>query len=460
MRARTTLAILIAATSVASAQPADPYAPAQPADPYGPAPTPPAPTPPAPTPPRQTPPSDVPPTSPGPEDPVLAEQIALDLVMRAQQLFDARVFVDAKQLAVEALVKSPKGAAAEHARFLIKSVNKQLGIADSPDPTQPAPPVDLTPIQDPAQPAVPVLPPQPEVPGAANAKLATRVHGGLYLGLIGATIGSFFSKDTPEGGAIPVGIAAGVAGGLYLPRLIAKRSWTEAQIRTAGSGSVWGGVIGGLFADAVKIDSTSARQVLVGASIGSTVGLLGGAGMASRNRLTRGDIALLDTFAGVGAIGGLTMGMLMQPVEGEAYSVNSILGATAGVLVGVIAGPQTNTTPRRMLRVAGLAAAGGAAPFLLYAAIYDRSGHGDERLVGALSSIGLVGGLYLGFRLTSDLDVDLDTQGAPAEDDAPAAVVGRHSDGRWSLGAVAISPLSLELAPQPGLAIPVIGGAF
>jgi len=455
MRTRTTLAVLIVATTVANAQPADPYGPAQPADPYGPAPTPtPAPRPPPP------PPTDQPPTSPGPDDPVLAEQIALDLVMRAQQLFDARVFVDAKQLAVEALVKSPKGGAAEHARFLIKAVNKQLGIADAPDPTQPTPLADLTPVQDPAQPAVPVLPPQPEVPGAANAKLATRVHGGLYLGLLGATIGSFFSKDTPAGGAIPLGIAAGVAGGLYLPRLLANRSWSEAQIRTAGSGSVWGGVIGGLFADAVKIDSTSARQVLVGATIGSTVGLLGGAGLASRNRLTRGDVALVDTFAGVGAIGGLTMGMLMQPAEGEAYSVNSILGAAAGVVVGVIAGPNTNTTPRRMLRVAGLAAAGGAAPFLLYAAAYDRTGHGDERLVGALSSIGLVAGLYLGFRLTRDLDVDLDVHGAPAQDDAPAGIVGRQSDGRWSVGAVAIAPLSLELAPQPGLAIPLVGGAF
>ncbi len=448
MGARTTLAVLIAATTAAAGQPADPYAPAQPADPYGPAPT---------ADPVRPPGATVP--APGVDDWVLAEQIALDLVMRAQQLFDARVFVDAKQLAVEALVKSPKGAAAEHAKFLIKLVNKQLGITDAPDPSAPA--VGLTPVQDPTQPVgPPVIPPQPELPGAHAARNAARVHGALYAGLIGATIGSFFSKDTPAGGAIPLGIAAGLVGGLYLPRLIEKRSWSDAQIRTVGSGSVWGGVIGGLFADAVKIDSTRATHVLVGASIGSTVGLLGGAALATRNRMTRGDVALVDTFASVGALGGLTIGMLMQPAEGEAYSVNAILGTVGGAVVGLIAGPQTNTTQRRMLRVAGVAAAGGAAPFLLYAAIYDRSGHGDERTVGALSSIGLVAGLYLGFRLTSDLDVGLDVQATPAADDAPAAVVGRHSDGRWSLGALSISPLSPELAPQPGLAVPVLGGAF
>lgn len=434
MRACTTLAVLIAATSIASAQPADPYGTSRPPTP----------------------------TSTGPDDPVLAEQIAQSLVLRAQELYDARVFVDAKQLAVEALVKSPKGAAAEHARFLIKSVNKQLGIADAPDPTKPAEAVELTPIADPTVPTAPVVPAQPEAPSSGTARGAARVHGGLYGGLLGATIGSLFSNDTPEGGAIPLGIAGGLAAGLYLPRVIARHDWTEAQVRTAGAGSVWGGVIGGLFADAVKLEGTRARHVLIGASIASTAGMLAGAGLASRNKLTRGDVALVDTFAGVGAIGGLTIGMLMQPVEGEAYSVNAILGTAAGVVIGLVAAPNTNTTQRRMARVAGAAAIGGGAPFLLYAAIRGDQSDGDERLVGALSSIGLVAGLYVGFRLTRTLDVDLDVGDRPSTevDDAPAAVIGRSSAGRWSLGALAITPLSPTLAPQPGLAVPVLGGAF
>ena len=68
--------LLLLASSVASAQPTDPPA-EQPLDPYA-----------TPAPP------------PGAEDPVLAEQIAQALVHRAQELYDARVYVDAKQLAV------------------------------------------------------------------------------------------------------------------------------------------------------------------------------------------------------------------------------------------------------------------------------------------------------------------------------------------------------------------------
>src|SRR5215467_6141726 len=83
------------------------------------------------------------------KDPVLSEQIAEQLVARAQELFDAKVYVDAKQLAVEALMESPKGNAAERAKFIIKNVNAQLGITDdggAPPVVQPIAPVDTTPI--------------------------------------------------------------------------------------------------------------------------------------------------------------------------------------------------------------------------------------------------------------------------------------------------------------------------
>ena len=81
---------------------------------------------------------------------MLDEQIAEQLVTRAQELFDAKFYQDAKQLAVEALNKSPKGSAAERARFLIKSVNQHLNIPEDPPPAPPSDTkVDLTPIGDP-----------------------------------------------------------------------------------------------------------------------------------------------------------------------------------------------------------------------------------------------------------------------------------------------------------------------
>jgi hypothetical protein len=202
---------------------------------------------------------------------------------------------------------------------------------------------------------------------------------------------------------------------------------------------------------------------MVAASIGSTVGGLGGYALMSNRRLTRGDVALIDTLAGIGAVGGLTIGMVMQPAESEAYSLNSVFGIAAGVVVGMVAAPQTNTTPRRMLRVAGWSALGGAAPFLLYAAIRSKSSTVDERVTGLLSSGGLIAGAYLGFRLTRGMDEGLDTLDGKrhaASDDAPVALVGRGSDGRWGLGGIGLTPLSPALAPQHGMALQLVGGAF
>lgn len=441
------VAAVIASLTAAQAQPA-------------PVPVPPAPAPAAPDAAPAPAPAPTPPASQTPPDSVLAEQVAATLVARAQELYAEQVFADAKQLAVEAMVKSPRGPAAEQARALIKQINAQLGIADEPvDPpaeATPPPPAD-TPIEAPPKAEQP-----PEAPSRAN-RITARVHSGLYAGLLGATVGSWFDGDSPSV-ALPLGVAGGLAGAMYLPRLIDKLDWHEAQIRTMGAGTVWGGVIGGLFADAVKTNGTTARHVLGGSSIGATLGGLGGALLARSDKLTRGDVALVDTLAGIGTFGGFTIGMLMQPAESEAYSVNAILGTAGGVLVGLIAAPQTNTTPRRMARVAGAAALGGGVPFLLYAAIRDSGTSADERVTGALSTVGLVAGAWIGFRLTRHLDRDLDVLPGRApkddDDDAPLALIGRHSDGRWGLNGLTVQPLSRALAPEPGMAVPVLGAAW
>jgi len=416
------------------------------------------------------------PQDPYAPDPVLNEQIAEQLVARAQELLDARIYLDAKQLAVEALVKSPKGTAADRARFIIKVVNQHLNIQEDPAPTppsevQPTDNVDLTPIQDPTTatfdptrdpPPVQVQPDAPEVPDGRNAAI---VHATIYGGVLGATAGAFMNSDNPATVPVPPGIGTGLGAGFLAHRYSRRLEWDEAQIRTAGSMNLWGGMVGGLFGAAVsgakQGEAPSAKGILLGASLGSTAGLLAGVGLARNHRMTRGDVALVDTLAGIGTVGGLTMGMLMQPKQNEAYAVNSLLGAAGGVVVGVIAGPNTNTTPRRMLRVAGLAAAGGALPFLLYAGIYDGNTDKDERVIGLLSSAGLVAGAYLGFRLTKNMDVGLDVHGKPQPQDAPAAVVGRNSDGSWGFGGLALGPLSKTLASdQRGMGVTLLGGAF
>ncbi len=397
-------------------------------------------------------------------DPILAEQIAQQLVGRAQELLDAKIWLDAKQLAVEALVESPKGGSAEHAKYIIKLVNQQLGIKEEAPPPPPKPPVaDTTPFDDSTKHQD--VPQQPEG-GTRSPRTAATVHAAIAGGLLGATIGSLFDTDSPAKGAVPVGAVFALGAGWFVPKLFDRWHWDEAQVRTVGAGSVWGGVVGGLFADVVtgaNGGDTSAPGILVGATIGSTLGVLGSSSLASDHKFTRGDVALVDTLAGIGTAGGLTLGMLMQPAQGEAYSLNAAIGATAGVIAGYVAAPQTNTTPGRMLRVAGVSAIGGAVPFLLYAAIHDSSTDSDERIVGALSTAGLVGGAWLGFYLTRNYEVGLDVpDGKPAEkDDAPPAVVGRSSDGHWGLGGLALSPLSPKLANhQQGMAVTVLGATF
>lgn len=463
------LALALCAVAVpAAAQPVDPYSPAPPASTPAPAPAP-APTP-APAPlPAPSPAPATPAPAPGTRDPVLAEQVAEQLVARAQELFDAKMFVDAKQLAVEALVESDKGPAAQHAQFLIAQVNQQLGIRETtppsstpPKPTETKPAkVDNTPIQDPTL-RVDATP-APEGGEHHDGRIAAAVHAGLAGGLLGAAIGSWFDSNNPAAGAVPMGIVGGAVAALFVPRLV--RSWDEAKVRTVGSGTVWGGAVGGLFSEIVlgsNDRSPSGGGILVGAALGAAAGGVGGWLLTRERPLTRGDVALVDTMAGIGTVGGLTLGMLMQPAQTEAYSLNAMLGAMAGVTVGLIAAPQTNTTPRRMLRVAGLAAAGGVAPFLLYAAINDSSTNSDERLTGALSTLGLVGGAWLGFYLTRHMDEGLDVPDgvAPKSADAPPAVVGRASDGTWQLGGLGLMATSPALTNRTAVSLTLLGGRF
>ncbi|MCX5744254.1 MAG: hypothetical protein NT062_17330 [Proteobacteria bacterium] len=436
--------ILVVATSLVGGA-----AQAQPVDPYGP-------------PPPLTPPSGPTTTQPppAPADPVLAEQVAEQVVARAQELYDAKLYLDAKQLAVEAAVTSPSGPAADHARMIIKLVNQQLGIRDDgPGAEQ----VDTAPITDPTLPPT-VLP--PVIEGGPHPDLVTSVHGGLFGGLLGAMIGTAVSSQPTKqaGGAVGFGIAGALGAALLAPRLVAKLGWNESQVRTVGSGTVWGGALGAFIGDIVTgLQGTSGRLILISASIGSIVGGLAGAGLASRDTLTRGDVALVDTFAGMGTMGGLTLGMIMQPAQTEAYSLNAAVGTVGGVLVGLVAAPQVEATPRRMLRVAGSAALGGAIPFLLYAGIHDPESSSDDQVIGLLSTGGLVFGAYLGFRYTKGMDEGLDTRTGkkPVVDDAPPAAVTRTSDGAWTIGTIAPRQLSRALDDrQHGTAFTLVGGAF
>lgn len=425
----TSLAAVLAASTAASAQPVDPYAPVTGA-------------------------------------PQLSDEVAASLVARAQELFEAKVYLDAKQLAVEALIKAPNGPSSARAKAIIKASNAALGIVESP-----APVADHTPLTDPsmepnAQPVTdPAMPPRQPAATGSSYRAAAMTHGALFGGSLGGMIGALVRPDHQASGAVLFGLPLAAAGAFVAPEVARKFDADNAQVLTLGAGNLWGGVIGGMFAATVEGGNggkVTGAGIMLGSTIGATLGTLGTLGFAKDHQFSEGDVALIDTFAGIGTLGGLTVGMLMQPAQREAYAVNSILGTAAGLVTGYVVAPMTNTTPRRMARVAGLSLAGGAAPFLLYAAIYDSHASYDERLVGSLSSLGLIGGAWLGFYLTRDLDVGLDvnTRKKKDDDDAPPAMLGRNSSGRWALDGLALKPLDPRLAPQAGMALTLIGATF
>jgi hypothetical protein len=404
--------------------------------------------------PTSVPSAPAPTASADPAEAQLAEEIAFSVASRAQELLDAKQYVDAKQLAVEAIARSPRGVAAERAQLIIRAANTGLGIPNPEDPPIPEPGTD-EPASDPKD--------EPAVTLSAEDRSASRpyalVHGGLYGGLIGATLGGL--ADDSAGVEAVVGAAGAAAGAYFLPRLLTR--YSVEQVRTIGSASVWGGAIGGLLADVTTgLASTSPRQVLIGATLGSTAATAGGLYLARRRTFTRGDVALIDTLTSIGAAGGLTLGLAMQPVESEGYSLNAVLGATAGIVTGFVAAPQTETTQRRMLRVAGGAAAGGAAPWLVYLAFADSETNNDEQVFGLLSTAGLLVGAYFGLRWTRGMDAGKDVHdihGAPLTvDDSPPALLRRSSRGQLAFGSLGMR--TTAAAPQTAYVFDVLAGRF
>jgi hypothetical protein len=424
--------------------PAD-VAPAPPASPSGAAPA-------APSDPPGAPAASSSPAVPDPAAAQLAEEIAFSLTARAQQLLDNKQYADAKQLATEAIARSPRGVAAERAQLILRAANTALGIA-TPAP----PPVESVPEDPYPEPPDAPAPASGPVEGSTSARTYALVHTSLYGGLVGATLGSLVDDSVAvEAGVGAVGAAAGA---YFLPRLLTRRYDAE-QIRTVGSASLWGGVVGGLLADVTtSLDDTSPRQVLLGATLGATVTTAGGLLLTRSRPFTHGDVLLTDTLAAMGATGGLTLGLAMQPFETEGYSLNAALGVAAGVAVGMVAAPQIDATPKRVAYIAGGAAAGAAAPWLLYLLVADGDTNNDEQAFGLVSTAGMLAGAYLGLRWSRHLIKGQDVhERSAAADDAPPALLRRSSTGSFAFGGPSLR--ASQQAPERAYVVDVLAGRF
>lgn len=392
VRSRDPIAVLTAVAMTASAAPR--LAGAQPLDPYD---------------------SPPPPIDPAPadgavaaddRDPEMDEAVALALVNRARELMVIESWLDAQQLLNEAIIRSPDGAAAAEARTLLETVNGKLGIVTNSEPVV-GPIEDVDTVDPYADAQIDTMMPPVETPRPSGGRKFM-----LHAGAMGALIGGF------------IGDAA------------------TADVEPSE-------------VDGDDVDTEDANGILGGALIGGLAGLAVGAAFRNSSWMTTDDIAVIDSFAGMGMFGALSLGALMQPEEGEAYSINAIFGIGGGALVGYMTAKRRDISARRMGRVDLYALAGGLAPWLIFLASDGTAD--DAQYAGFFSMAGIAGGAWLGFRTTRGWD------GSSVVTDAPPALVRRGSDGSWTTGAPGFRPAEdPRLGPTlgKGLAATLVGVTF
>jgi len=415
----------------------------------------------------------------------LDEAVAAALIARGNVLFNARDYANARQLFVEALVRSPNGPRAILALDMLKQANTKLGNKDvfsgAPKvlrpPNKDAPidpygtgtktnPGDVKKTGEPIDPYAdpktagskikdntgepldpyatgkndkPNLPAQKDDPGA-DRRARTMLIG--WGGLLGLTVGLALggpdddSADGGGGGAALLGIVgAGATAGLayYLTR---KRKLTAGQSAAIMSAGTWGAYNIGLLTDTFKTQGTSTNDVFAGLAVGGVLGVAAGAAYALKYKPTQNEVAVINSFGGYGTLAGFMLGLAMDPPETEAYSVNGMLGSIGGLAVGMFAAKKLKVSRSRMLRVdlgAGLGTA--AAWALFYPLISDDSTRSDEQTTGFVSVLSGIGGAYAAWYLTRKMDKKKKKSVLDAGVSSPyPSLLRRSSKGAWSKG--------------------------
>jgi len=343
----------------------------------------------------------------GDKDPTIAEAVAAALVARARELIAADQWQDAQTLLGEALVESPDGPAGTEARALLDEVNRHLGVGSGnvEDPYGDIGDPIGDPIVDPyaGQQVDGELPPLPGSPPDGGRKFFwhTAVMGGLAGGFIGDAATADLNND--------------------------------------------------------GFDEETNGPIVAGVIVGALAGAGLGAAFRSNKWMTRADLVTIDSFTAMGLIGALEFTALLDPVESEAYSQSGVFGLIGGAITGLVMAKRHDWSARRMTRVDLFAAGGAVAPWLIYAAANGDSN--DAQVAGFFSLAGLIGGAWLGFRTTRNMDAPKVSTIA----DAPGGVVQRDSDGSWHAGGVSLRPAELpDLGPALGKGgvVDLVGAAF
>jgi hypothetical protein len=387
------------------------------------------------------------------------DEVAKALYEQGMKLYAAGRYEDARGLFLESVQRSPGGAYAERARAMGKQCEAKLGWktgafdapAPRPAPTEAAPidpyagsggdgtvedgPEPLNPYLDEApsprtQPQPPSPPPPPpsaaapptgttvtttvergdDASGELDARSARRnllVFGGgygLWLGI------AFFGATEPDDGAILPLMMAGTAAGLGAAWLGTRgRRVTTGQALSVMSGTTWG-TTHALFLSHVADDPTREGDAedfretgyFGWSMVGGLVGLGAGIGYGWKVKPSPGDVAVVNSFGGYGLLGGLLLGGAIDPVQGRAYSLNSFLGSSIGLVAGGLLATEIETSRSRMAMLDLGVSLGALAPWVL---VYPAIDGGDAvQVTSAVSLATAAVGGYLTWRWTRGME--------------------------------------------------------
>ncbi len=384
------------------------------------------------------------------------DAVAAALFDRGQLLFAQRDYRNAKLMFIESLERSNRGPVADKSRAMLRSTNERLGVKNLDD-GMPSPgklPTANQPID-----------PYGGTAGAGGqtGPLDPYGDGGPGAGASGATGGTDAVPVDPYGNG-------GGAGGGEAGSGAAERDhpvgWSRRDARNYSMLSLgaWGALTGGFFGDLVTgVDSSTTGEVvgygLAGAAIGVGAGYLYG----TRAVPSAGDLALVNSLAGAGTLTGLLLGVAIDPVESEAYSLQGMLGGLAGMGAGFYLTTRLEVSPRRMMWVDAGATGGAAVIWAGYLFFSDSTTNNDEQTAGALSVVALAGGGALTWWLTRHMDDKAPPGELPGELPV-AALFARDRHGHWGGGLPLPRPMeNPALAPPTGatsLGLDLVGGRF
>jgi hypothetical protein len=409
---------------------------------------------------------DVPAPSPAP---VIDEAVARALYERARVLSDAGDYVNAKMLLEESLSRSSDGPASGDARSLLAVCEENLGDlpyrGDADTTLDPFADHDTRDTLDPyaADPEAAAVPAADLTASASagrdrqSAQRTLAIYGGLY----GFTAGMAVA-DYDDGAPVLAGLA-GAGAGIGAAYLINRGGGlSSGQASTIAWSGAWAGMAGGILVDLSGVGTSTPEGVTRGVAVGGLLGAGAGWLLARKADPSPGDVALINSLGMYGTATSLMLGVGLAPVEVEGYSLNALLGAAVGIGVGIYAAPRLDVSRQRMLWVDLGAALGAATPWvLIYPALQDGDSDTDEQTTGIISALALLGGGYLAWRLTADMD-EKDTV-AQKRLPAVSGLLQHTPDGAWAVGVPMPRLPDSALGPRArgfSVAVDLLAGEF